>query len=157
MRPTPPLLSAALALKDLPRAGWLRVGIAHPESVAAHSFGVALDALLLCPPGLDRGKVLAMALLHDLAEARVGDITPHDGIAPEEKRRREHAALQELLGDHPELLALAMELEARQTPEAIFIKRMDLLDMALTAQRYADRADTREFLESAEAGMRRLP
>ncbi len=143
------LLRAALALKDLPRAGWLRVGIAHPESVAAHSFGVALNALLLCPPGLDREKILIMALIHDLAEARVGDITPHDNVPPAEKHRREAAAFGELLADRPDLLALARELEARESPEARFIKEMDLLDMALTAEHYADRADTREFLSSA--------
>ena len=31
-----------------------------------------------------------MALVHDLAESLVGDITPHDGVSKEEKYRREN-------------------------------------------------------------------
>jgi HD domain len=37
-----------------------------------------------------------MAIVHDVAEAIVGDITPHDNIPREEKHRREHAAIQEM-------------------------------------------------------------
>ena len=73
-------LSAALALKALPRAGWVRAGVRHPESVAAHSWGVAWLVLVLCPPALDRGRALAIAVAHDLPEVTVGDITPHDGV-----------------------------------------------------------------------------
>lgn len=130
------LLRVALQLKHLDRAGWKRVGVAAPESVAAHSFGVALAALLHCPPDLNREKVLIMALLHDLAEALVGDITPHDGVSPEEKHQREQAAMTALLGEHPALLAIWEEAEARQSPEARFLKDMDLLDLALTAAFY---------------------
>ena len=34
-----------------------------------------------------------MALVHDLAESLVGDITPHDGVSKEEKYRRENVRL----------------------------------------------------------------
>lgn len=37
-----------------------------------------------------------MALIHDLAEARVGDITPHCGISNETKHELEHAAMIQL-------------------------------------------------------------
>ncbi len=30
-----------------------------------------------------------MALVHDLAESTVGDITPHDGVSKEDKYQRE--------------------------------------------------------------------
>jgi putative hydrolase of HD superfamily len=140
------LLKEAISLKDLARAGWRRVGVPAPESVAAHSWGVAFAALLRCPPHLNREKVLIMALLHDLAEVRVGDITPYDGISKAEKHQLEHAAMAELLVDHPELLALWHESEARQSPEACFLKEMDLLDMGLTAQHYAPHHDTAEFM-----------
>ncbi len=147
------LLQAALALKGLDRAGWKRVGIERPESVAAHSWGVTFAALLRCPPGLDREKVLIMALLHDLAEATVGDITPYDGVSKEEKRRREEEAIRHLLGDHPELLSIWQEAEQRQSAEALFVKEMDLLDLGLTAESYAAQADTSEFLPSARAAL----
>lgn len=34
------------------------------------------------------------ALVHDLAECIVGDITPHCGVSPEEKHRREDEAMK---------------------------------------------------------------
>src|SRR5207245_9978078 len=34
-------------LKNLPRAGWLLLGIRHPESVAEHSFRVGLLGIVL--------------------------------------------------------------------------------------------------------------
>jgi putative hydrolase of HD superfamily len=133
----PELVAAAYALKGLARAGWVRVGVDAPESVAAHSWGVAFLALLRCPRELDRGRVLALALLHDLAEARVGDITPHDGVTAEEKHRREREAAEELLAEHGELLALWQEAEARATPEARFVKELDLADRRAQAELYA--------------------
>lgn len=141
------LLAEAMRLKALDRAGWKRVGVVNPESVAAHSWGVALAALLRCPPELNREKVLMMALLHDLAEVRIGDITPHDGVPREEKKRREQEAALSLFADHPELVALWQEAESQSTPEARFVKSMDLLDMGLQALEYSKLAvDTSEFL-----------
>lgn len=43
-----------------------------------------------------------MALVHDLAECIVGDITPHCGVSPEDKHRMEDEAMEEIcknLGD----------------------------------------------------------
>ncbi len=141
------LIGEAFQLKEVARAGWLRVGIHHPESVAAHSWGVAFLALVSCPAELDRGRVLALALLHDLAEARVGDITPHDGIPAEEKHRLEREAIDGMLADHPHLRQLWEESEARLTPEARFVKQLDIADLRAQARIYAARgADTSEFL-----------
>ncbi len=151
---TDDLCRLAAELKEVRRAGWLRVGNSAPESVADHSYGVALLALLRCPPELDRGRLLIMAILHDLAEVRVGDITPHDGVPAEEKHRREDEVMAALLVDRPELLALWREAEAQQTPEARFLKEMDRLDMRLQAERYAatgriSAVDAGEFMRSS--------
>lgn len=59
-----------------------------PESVADHSYRAAVLAMAL-PPGLDRDRCVKMALLHDLAESMVGDITPSCGVTTEEKHGRE--------------------------------------------------------------------
>ena len=147
-------LLEALALKNLPRSGWLRVGVPAPESVAAHSWGVALLALALCPPHLDRARSVALAVLHDLAEVRVGDLTPHDGVAPAQKQRLERSALTAMVQPLPggdELAALWEEFEAGASAEARFVRACDKLDMALQAARYsADHGvDTREFIASA--------
>ena len=150
-------LEGALALKEVARAGWLRAGIESPESVAAHSWGVAWLVLALCPADVDRGRALAIAVLHDLAEARVGDITPYDGVGREEKRRLEESALGELLSSLPhgaELFALWREYEDGTSPEGRFVKACDRLDMGLQALRYGETGkDTAEFLRSARVDL----
>ena len=67
-----------LGLKSILRTGWVRAGVKSPESVAAHSWGMSVLAMHLCPPELDRMRVLEMCLVHDLPEVEVGDLTPHD-------------------------------------------------------------------------------
>ncbi len=147
----------ATGLREVDREGWKRVGIDRPESVAGHTFGVALACLLLAPPELDRGKLLAMALLHDLAEIDVGDLTPHDGVPREEKKRRESEAIERRLSHRPDLVALFHEAEAGESPEAAFLALADKLDMGAMAERYrALGYDTSEFLRSAEVATRRL-
>ncbi len=151
------LAQEAMRLKEVDRAGWKRIGVTHPECVAGHSWGVALLALLRCPPDLDRGKLLAMAVLHDLAEVRVGDITPHDSVPPEEKHRRERAAMDDLLAHRPDLRAIWDEAEAGVTAEARLLKELDRAEMGLQAERYSEQGfDVSEFLAAAAAGMRRL-
>lgn len=136
---------AAAGLKRLYRQGWLQHGVPPErcESVAAHTFGVALLALWIVPahyPRLDLLKTVQMALIHDLGEAFVGDLTPRDGLAPDEKHRREAVAVARLLEGLPnaaELLALWQEYEAGETPEARLVRQLDRLEMGLQASVYA--------------------
>jgi putative hydrolases of HD superfamily len=149
-------LLEALGLKELPRTGWLRADVREPESVAAHSWGVAWLVLALSPPEIDRGRALAMAVLHDLAEVRTGDITPHDGVSAEDKSHREQTAFEALtapFGRGDEMRELWREYETAVTREARFVRACDKLDMALQARRYASEqdVDTVEFVESALA------
>ncbi len=123
-------------LKALDRAGWLRVGVRRPESVAAHSWGVAWLVLELLPAELDLGRALAYAVLHDLPEARVGDLTPHDGVDATTKHALEADAARALLP--PALHARWEAYEAQVDPEARFVKQLDRLDMALQALAYAE-------------------
>jgi putative hydrolase of HD superfamily len=157
MRPLQQALLDLLALKALPRAGWLRAGVTTPESVAGHSWGVAWLVLALCPPSLDRGRALAIAVVHDLAEAQVGDITPHDGIAAEVKHAREEEAMLSLLDALPgkdELLSLWREYESGTTEEGRFVKLCDKLDMGLQALCYRQQGcDAAEILASARAAL----
>jgi putative hydrolase of HD superfamily len=147
-----------LALKALPRAGWIRVGVPAPESVAAHSWGVAFLVLALAPDSLDRGHALGPALVHDLAEVEVGDITPHDGVSPDEKHRREAVAMARLVTPFPrsaELLALYEEYAAKRSPEARFVRACDKLDLALQSALYQRDGglDTGELWRSALSGL----
>lgn len=69
-------------LKNLPRTGWLLRGIPKTiaETVAEHTFEAAIIALALTKSisrkhkNINPFKVLAMTLIHDLAEAYIGDI-----------------------------------------------------------------------------------
>lgn len=138
-------LLEALELKDERRTGWQLRGVADPESVAGHSWSVALLCLLFadeCDEPIDPDRAVAMAVVHDLAEARTGDVATRaeDGaqrISAEEKERRERAAMAEFAASLPErAVDLWEEYEARETPTARFVKDMDLVDTCLQALAY---------------------
>jgi putative hydrolases of HD superfamily len=67
-------------LSELPRTGWLLRGVRPCESIADHSFGVAFLAMLFVDAiraeggTIDGERTLRMALVHDAAEAKTGDI-----------------------------------------------------------------------------------
>ena len=135
-----------LGLKHVLREGWVRAGVESPESVAAHSWGMSVLAMHLCPDELDKMRVLEMCLVHDLPEVEVGDLTPHDDTST--KSEDEHLAMQRLA---PHWLGLFEEYEAGLTEEAKFVKYLDKLDMALMARIYEDSQglDLSEFIASA--------
>lgn len=151
----PRALRAGITLKALPRTGWVGVGVPRPESVASHCYGVSLLAALYAPrEGLDSSKCVRMALLHDLAEAEIGDHLPEavGGMSGSEKAALEHAALRGISGADDGLLgveglALFEEFEGGQTPEARFVRECDKLDMLLQACRYEEETglDLSEF------------
>jgi len=130
-------------LKRLPRTGWVESGVHDPESVADHSFRVALIALILADArGLNSLRVVRMALLHDLAEAETGDLTPTQKEAdPEAARRTEEAAMERLLGELPEVIreeyrGAWREFSESATDEARLVRDADKLDMVMQASEY---------------------
>ena len=139
-------LKEILGLKNVLRTGWVRAGIQGPESVAAHSWGMSMLALKLAPSNLDLQRILAMCIVHDVPEVRVGDLTPHDDTSS--KTEDELNAMQELA---PEWVALLEEYEQGQTLEAKFVKQLDKLDMALQAEIYQEDhgISLEEFINSA--------
>ncbi|GGP20366.1 hypothetical protein GCM10007981_08150 [Thermocladium modestius] len=63
------------ALCLLPRIGWVSRGIMNPETVGRHSLLAALIAAQLAKSlGLDVGRAALLALIHDVAEYRLGDV-----------------------------------------------------------------------------------
>lgn len=76
-------------LKGMPRRGWVIRGIKNPESIAEHTFRVALLGWFLGKKkgGLNIEKILKMALIHDLCEVYAGDITPYDSVISEDKKK----------------------------------------------------------------------
>lgn len=141
-------------LKDLKRTGWVRAGVPDPESVADHTFGVAiLAALLPAPKIVDKNVAIRMALYHDLAEAITGDIVwesqgVQDLEQKLEKDRLEQDAINKInnlyQSDFPEL---ATEYLEQKSPESKWIKQLDKLDMGLQAKFYGNLS---EFITSAQ-------
>ncbi|NIV29285.1 MAG: HD domain-containing protein [Anaerolineae bacterium] len=155
------------SLKRVPRAGWLQRGVPQVESVAEHSFGVAFVAFALADlinsesdrdsdqALLDSEKVLAMALLHDLAEVRLTDLPVSavklfPGAA---KSRAEASALGDLLEPLPAAgrwAALWQEFEDRSSPEGQLVRDADKLEMMVQCLRY-EQAGSRGLDEYWEA------
>ncbi|MDY0059998.1 MAG: HD domain-containing protein [Myxococcota bacterium] len=128
-------------LKQLPRTGWVQRGVDHPETVAAHTTGVALLALLEARRrGLDEGRAVLLALVHDLPESLVGDRVPGE-LPPAEKRRRERAAIGQIDREadaRGRLCQLWEEYEAGESPEAQLVRALDLADAILQGVAYGE-------------------
>ncbi len=153
---TPESLLRLLALKGVQRKGWTRFSIpdAAVESVADHSYGVALMVLLLCPSELDRARAVEIALLHDLAEVVTGDVIPSEGVPEFKKAADELGALLCLtapLDWETRASELLREYQSQSSPEARFVKAVDKLDMALQSLAYQEefKVDLSEFRDSA--------
>ncbi|XP_038710337.1 5'-deoxynucleotidase HDDC2 isoform X2 [Tripterygium wilfordii] len=136
-------LSLCHRLKTTKRAGWVKRDVKEPESIADHMYRMGLMALISSDiPGINRDKCIKMAIVHDIAEAIVGDITPSDGISKEEKSQREREALDHmcnLLGGGlraKEIGLLWMEYEENSSPEAKIVKDFDKVEMILQALEY---------------------
>ncbi|KAK6783647.1 hypothetical protein RDI58_017101 [Solanum bulbocastanum] len=144
-------------LKTTKREGWVRRGVNNPESIADHMYRMGVMALIAADlPGVDRDKCVKMAIVHDIAEAIVGDITPADGVPKDEKSRRERAALEDmckLLGGGSrakEISDLWMEYEENSSLEAKVVKDFDKVEMILQALEYENEQgkDLEEFFQS---------
>ncbi|RWR93946.1 HD domain-containing protein C4G3.17 [Cinnamomum micranthum f. kanehirae] len=130
-------------LKTTKRKGWINHGIKGPESIADHMYRMALMALIAGDlPGVNRERCIKIAVVHDIAEAIVGDITPSDGVPKEEKSRREREALNEMcevLGGGmraEEIKELWAEYENNSSKEASLVKDFDKVEMILQALEY---------------------
>lgn len=146
-------------LKSEMRRGWVKkLGMDRPESVADHSYRTALITLIFSDSlGLDTGKALRLALLHDLPEAIVGDAMPEERSG-KRKTEMETKAMEEILSElSEEQRALYLEAWGEfvdgKTPEARLVRQADKLEMAIQAWEYAnERGDpllAKEFWASA--------
>lgn len=146
-------------LKQLPRAGWLLLGIPQPESVAEHSFRVAMIGLTLAAiEGADVGRVTALCLMHDAHETRIGDV-PSVGrayvttAAPEAITAHQVAGLPDQAAKV--LQELTAEYEASQTPESRLAHDADKLETLLQAIEYgAQGHGTDTWRENSLAALR---
>ncbi len=141
-------------LKLVKRTGWITFGrVKDPESVADHTMRLASLALVAGDElGVDRRRLVDMAIVHDFAESIVGDIVHEyaDKELPnsQEKSQAEHSAIKELLKgleNGNEFLEMWEEFEDQKTEEAMVLKQLDKFEMVLQALEYEEVADPKNF------------
>lgn len=137
------LWSVLRGLSSLARTGWMLRGVPHElaEPVASHSFWAAVLAHELALELRRRGarvdpeRAALIALYHDMAEARIGDIAKVSGISEAEKERAERAAVESLPVSE-ESRSLIVEFMDRSSPEAKLAKLGETLATLLRALDY---------------------
>ena len=128
------ILSVAEKLKCNTRHCYTSSG--RHESVAEHSWRIALMAMLITPefPEADMNKVIRMCLIHDLGEAFTGDIPTFwkTGADTEKEDALFDAWVrtlpEETKGEFSKLLA---EMNALETVEAKIYKALDKMEAVI--------------------------
>lgn len=128
-------------LKRIKRSGWWVAGVKDPESVAEHSFRTALLGYVLALlEGADPFRTAAICMLHDLPEARIGDLHRVNDLYLD-STQAQRRALAEQLAPLPEactreLESLYEEWELGESLEATVAKDADLLECLIQAREY---------------------
>jgi len=133
-------------LKRLDRTGWILRGLPNgTESVASHSFGVAVTAMFVADRvnymgvQVDLERVMRLALLHDWPEVLVGDLprTATMFFGSEARKSAEEKAFAEIVASMDDLgtnyRALHAEYEERNSLEAKIVKVADIIDLLVQA------------------------
>jgi putative hydrolase of HD superfamily len=133
-------------LKRLDRTGWILRGLPNgTESVASHSFGVAVTAMFIADRvnrsgvEVDLERVMRLALLHDWPEVLVGDMprTATMFFGAEARKNAEGKAFEEIVAPMGDLAInyrkLHAEYEERNSLEAKIVKVADIIDLLVQA------------------------
>lgn len=136
-------------LKTTKREGWRRFGINHGESISDHMYRMSILTMLAPTSLSSRINVphcTKMALVHDMAEALVGDITPVDGVLKSEKSRRETETMEYLcegllgrVGDGlsgQDIRNIWQEYEDGETLESKYVHDIDKMELLLQMMEY---------------------
>jgi len=138
-------LLTTIKSKEITRTGWKMAGIPHPESVAEHSFQLCVIAMVFADKlGVDREKIVKMAIIHDMGEIFTGDLVWSRGsIVDIEKRRKkefiEAEGIENIfsrLGNSKEYQTIFKEMTERKSHEAEVFWQLDKLEMAIQALYY---------------------
>lgn len=126
-------------LKKTPRTGYQFLG-RGAESVAAHSYRTAMIAYILAKMDgrVDTWKTVALALIHDIAEARTGDHNYVNRRYVECDEERVTADQTAGLPFGPEIAQFKDEFEAMETREAKFARDADQLDLIFELREHQD-------------------
>lgn len=126
-------------LKRIKRTYCIIEGVKNPESVADHSFRTSLMALLFAKKfNLDENKCVKMAIVHELAEIKVGDIIALDKKSYNKKIKLEKKAIKKILKgfEKDEIYFLWKEYTCRKTLESRFVYELNVLEFLFQVYEY---------------------
>lgn len=155
-------------LKNMPRTGWIIRNVKNPETIAEHSFLLAMASWILGRrKRLNLEKVIKMSLIYEICEVYAGDITPYEGIIltgrrketlkrwprflRKEKERRfaqdykkEKKALEKITSElssglKKEIVNLWEECKTKKTAEGRFVNQTYWLVTYLQALQYFEK------------------
>ena len=142
------LMTEIGSMKTIHRTGWGIYGIKSAESIADHCYRVSMFAMLLADvlnqhgEDIDVEKVMRMALLHEMAEARIGDIPlPATRYFPEGvKAEAEEKAITEMLEGFGSLkdyyIGLWREYEFHESLEGHLVQIADKMELMIQVSQY---------------------
>jgi putative hydrolase of HD superfamily len=132
-------------------------GVPEPESVSDHCFETAIIAYVLAQQldePVDMGKVLAMALFHEVGEVRLTDLPRRSGpyVKAFKHAAEEEASRDILHGVAEGVLPLLKEMHELRTVEARLVEAAEELQIITAAMHYAKegRGDISEYRRDAE-------
>jgi putative hydrolase of HD superfamily len=136
-------LFEATTLKRLQRTGWQILGGGNKESVADHSYMVAVISLILAEElKAKKEKVLEMALFHDFSETRTGDVYK---LADLYVKTDEIKAAKDSFSNLPsssKIVGLIKEYDEGKTLEARIVHDADNLALILELKHLMENGNT---------------
>lgn len=133
------LLFEAGMLKRIPRSGYQFLG-AGKESVAEHVHMMTFIAFVMAKlsPGVDLERLLSICLLHDLPEARIGDLNAVQKKYVQADEEKAVSDLAETLPFGNEMTELMAEFNRRETREALLARDADQIAFILDLKALGD-------------------
>ncbi len=133
------LLFEAKILKYIPRSGFPFLG-AGRETVAEHSFSVTFIGYVISRlvPGVDALRLISMCLVHDLPEARTGDLNYVNKkyVTANEQQAIRDAVRHVSFGE--DMVGMVMEFKQQETMEARLAHDADQLAFILDLKSISD-------------------
>lgn len=151
-------------VKDIKREGWVRRKIITPESIADHMYCCYILGLFFLPNNIkncidynipdineyesySKDRILQMLLLHDLAEAKIGDIVAPEKNINDNAKERKRFDYYEFLCSFPKVYGLGNrkaiwdEFAEKSTINAKIANDIDKIESVIQADIYWKRGN----------------
>lgn len=143
-------------LKNKIRSGWdskhWNINTERIEKISEHIIGTITLAIAMDSEfdyseesdfdrNIEMDKIIKLLAIHEIGETLIDDITPFDGISPEQKKEIEHKAMIDALGnlcDEKNLIESLFDFDEQISNESRFAYFCDKLDADLQSKFYQD-------------------